>query len=119
MLNRKLTMEKDRINIEKGSGNIYKDLSNSHPEDMQAKAHIVFKIEDSITERKLSLDDASQIMNITETELSDILDGLFRNLSLKQLESLFAKLKHGIESIHQNKPSKSTTQERSITSSAD
>ncbi len=106
------------IRIEKGSSNIYSDLGYTNPDEMQTKAHLVFRIEDSITERKLSLDEASQIMNITESELSDILDGLFRNLSLKQLELLFAKLEHGIENIHQNKPSKSTTQERRITSSA-
>lgn len=112
-------MRKERIKIKEGSGNIYKDLEYTNPEDMQAKAHLVYKIEDSITERKLSLVEASQIMNITETELSDILDGLFRNLSLKQLESLYAKLEQGIENIHQNKPSKPTTQDQRVTSSAD
>ena len=58
-------MGKKEIKVEKGSGNIYKDLGFPNPDDMQAKAHLVFKIEDIITERGLKLDEASEILCIT------------------------------------------------------
>ena len=54
-------MRKEKIEYEVGSGNIYKDLGFPNPEEMQAKAHLVFKIQQTITERKLSLDKAAKI----------------------------------------------------------
>lgn len=112
-------MEKDRIKIEKGSGNIYKDLGYANPEEMQAKAHLVFKIDDVITERKLSLDEASEILNISKSELSDILDGLFRSVSIERLLSLHGKLDPDIEIVHHKRLTDTPSVDRRTTTSAD
>ena len=53
-------MSKEKIEFEIGSGNVYKDLEFPNPDEMQAKAHLVFKIQDTITERKLKLRRSSQ-----------------------------------------------------------
>lgn len=112
-------MEKDKIKIEKGSGNIYKDLGKSHPEDMQAKAHLVFKIEDSITERKLSLDEASEILDIKKSDLSDLLDGLFGSYSMDHLFMLLRKLDHDIEIVLRKRPANTPLTCLRITTSVD
>ncbi len=59
-------MSKEKIEYEIGSGNVYKDLGFHNPEAMQAKAHLVFKILDTITERNLTLDKAAEILRIQD-----------------------------------------------------
>ena len=59
-------MSKEKIEFEIGSGNVFKDLGFPNPDEMQAKAHLVFKIQDTITERKLSLDGAAKILCISK-----------------------------------------------------
>ena len=112
-------MSKEKIEFEIGSGNVYKDLGFSNAEKMQAKAHLVFRIQDTITERKLSLDDAAEILCIGKTELSDMLDGLFDSWTIDRLLSFLNKLGHDIEIVIHKRPANTPPAGLRISTSVD
>ena len=112
-------MSKEKIEFEIGSGNVFKDLEFPNPDEMQAKAHLVFKIQDTITERKLKLDEAAEILCISKSELSDMLDGLFDSWTIDHLLSLLGKLDHDIEIVLHKRPANTPPAGLRISTSAD
>ena len=83
----------EKIEVQKGSGNIFKDLEISNPEEYLKKARLVFTIEDLITESGLGLKEVAKILDISPTKLSTLLDGLLDNFSVDDLSSLITTLK--------------------------
>ena len=108
-----------KIKVEKGSGNVFKDLGFPNPDEMQAKARLVFKIQDTITERKLKLDEAAKILCISKSELSDMLDGLFDSWTIDRLLSFLNKLGHDIEIVLHKRPANTPPAGLRISTSAD
>ena len=92
-------MEHEKIEYEVSSGNIFRDLEIPHPEEHLAKCHLVFIIEDIITKRRLRRGKAAKILGIRKSELSDLLNGLFRDFSMNDLLSMLEKLNHEIEIV--------------------
>ena len=86
-------MDKEKIEIQKGSGNIFKDLEIPNPEEHLKKAHLVFTIEDLITESGLGLKKVAKILDISPAKLSTLLDGLLDDFSVDDLSSLVTTLK--------------------------
>ena len=112
-------MSNEKIKVEKGSGNVYKDLGFPNPEEMQAKAHLVFKIQDTITERKLKLDKAAKILCISKSELSNLLHGQFESCTIDRILSLLRKLDHDIEIVLHKRPANTPPAALRISTSAD
>lgn len=107
------------MEYEVGSGNIYKDLGFLTPEEMQAKAHLVIKIQDTLTERKLSLDKAAKILCISKSDLSNLLQGQFESCTIDSILSLLRKLDHDVEIVlHKRSPNTPAAGLR-VSSSAD
>ena len=92
-------MSEEKIKVEKSSGNIFRDLELPDPEEHLAKCHLVFTIDNIITKRRLRRGKAAKILGIRKSELSDLLDGLFRDFSMTDLLSMLEKLNHEIEII--------------------
>ena len=92
-------MNKEKIEIEKSSGNIFRDLEIPDPEEHLAKCRLVFIIEDIITKRRLRRSKAAKILGIRKSELSNLSKGLFRDFSITDLFSLLEKLNHEIEVV--------------------
>lgn len=86
-------MSEEKIEVQKGSGNIFKDLEISNPEEYLEKAHLVFTIEDLITESGLRLRKVAKILNLSPAKLSTLLDGLLDDFSVDYLSSLITTLK--------------------------
>ncbi len=112
-------MSKEKIEYEIGSGNVYKDLEFPNPEEMQAKAHLVLEIQDTITERKLSLNKTSKILCISPSELSDLLQGQFESCTIDHILSLLGKLDHDIEIVLHKRPANTPPAALRISTSAD
>ena len=112
-------MRKEKIEYEVGSGNIYKDLGFPNPEEMQAKAHLVFKIQDTITERKLSLDKAAKLLSISKSELTNLLQGEFESCTIDYILSLLRKLDPDVEIVLHKKSSDTPAAGLRVSSSAD
>ena len=92
-------MDHEKIEVEKSSGNIFRDLEIPDPEEHLAKCRIVFIIDDIITKRRLRRSKAAKILGIRKSELSDLLDGLFRDFSMTALFLMLEKLNHEIEVV--------------------
>ncbi|MDE0089332.1 MAG: XRE family transcriptional regulator [Candidatus Poribacteria bacterium] len=86
-------MSAEKLQCEMGSGNIFKDLGIPEPEEYLKKSHLAFIIEDCITESGLRLEEAAEILNLSATKLSNLLDGLLDDFSVEELTSLITKLK--------------------------
>ena len=86
-------MSTEELKYEIGSGNIFEDLEISNPDEYLKKAHLAFIIEDCITESGLGLEDAAEILNLSTTELSTLLDGLLDDFSVDDLSSFITTLK--------------------------
>ena len=86
---------------------------------MQAKAHLVFKIQDTINERKLSLDKTAKILCISKSELSNLMRGEFESCTIDYILSLLRKLDHDVEIVlHKRSPNAPAAGLR-VSSSAD
>ena len=86
-------MSEQKIEIQKGSGNIFKDLEIPNSEEYLEKVHLAFIIEDRITESGLRVEEAARILNLSATKLSNLLDGLLDDFSIGDLTALITKLK--------------------------
>ncbi|MDQ6995482.1 MAG: helix-turn-helix transcriptional regulator [Mariprofundaceae bacterium] len=77
------------IDIEKSSGNVYSDLGLADPEEMLVKARLAAKIGEIIKHRHLTQQQASEILAMPQSKISNMLRGNFRGISeAKMLECL-------------------------------
>lgn len=97
-------MSKEKIEVEKGSGNVFKDLGLPNPEERLAKAQLAFVIDDLITERDLRQGKAAKILGISRSELAMLRKGRLADISLDQLFSLLEKLDREIEVVVHKRP---------------
>ncbi len=82
-----------------GSGNVHDDLGYDHPEEMQVKAEIVYRIARSIEERGLTQEQAAAIMGLDQPKVSALLCGRFRRYSLDRLFRLLLMLDNDVSII--------------------
>ncbi|SDL22399.1 Predicted DNA-binding protein, contains XRE-type HTH domain [Modicisalibacter muralis] len=80
------------IEIEQGSTNVYADIGFPDADEMFIKAQLVTKIGDIIKQRRLTQTQASVIMGIAQSRLSDLLRGRFRDISEGEILEYLAHL---------------------------
>ncbi|RKU17425.1 hypothetical protein C6501_04055 [Candidatus Poribacteria bacterium] len=115
MLKWREKMAKEEIKVEKGSGNVFRDLEIPNPEEYLAKTRLALIIKGIITESGLKRRDAAKMFDLSESELSVLLDdGLLDNFSVDYLFSLIRKLDCEVEIVVQGKPAYNPTTEISI-----
>jgi len=77
------------IDIEKSSGNVYADLGIPDAEEMLVKAHLAAKIGEIIKHRHLTQQQASGLLGMPQSKVSNMLRGNFRGISeTKMIECL-------------------------------
>ena len=79
-----------RIQIEKGSGNVFADIGLPNPEEALAKAEIARQVNRILVARKLSQAEAGMILGIAQPRVSDLIRGRLGRFSLDKLIN-FAK----------------------------
>ena len=72
-------------NITKGSGNVFADLALPDPEGHLAKAELVRRIGALIKEKGLTQAEAAKLMSMSQPDVSKMLRGLFRPISMDKL----------------------------------
>ena len=73
------------VEIEKGSGNVFADLDFPEPETHQVKATLVLRISNRIKSLGLSQAQAADRMGMAQPDVSKMLNGQFRPISLEKL----------------------------------
>ncbi len=81
----------DDIEFEIGSGNVFKDLGLSNPEERLAKAEIASDIIDVIVKKGLIEEVVSTILGIDKNRVSDLYQGRPSNFSIDQLNNFLKK----------------------------
>jgi predicted XRE-type DNA-binding protein len=87
------------IAVEKSSGNVYADLGYADSDDMLVKAQIVAKIAEIIDQRRLTQEQAAEILGLTQPKISRLLRGQFRGVSERRLLRCLTKLGRDVQIV--------------------
>jgi predicted XRE-type DNA-binding protein len=94
-----------------GSGNVFKDLGFTNPQEHQTKARLVRQIAAIIEERQLTQTDAALVFGIDQPKVSALLNGRFRGFSVYRLMSFIAALGRNVEIVTIKRPRQSRPDE--------
>ena len=70
------------IKVQKGSGNVFYDLDFANPDELLVKAELVRKISGIIIQNNLNQVEASQLLGIEQSDLSDKINGYIISFSI-------------------------------------
>jgi len=87
------------VEIEKSSGNVYTDLGLPDAEEMLVKARLATKIGEIIKHRHLTQQQASEILAMPQSKISNMLRGNFRGISETKMIECLNLLGRDIENV--------------------
>ena len=87
------------ITIEDGSTNVYADLGYENAAEMQRKSQLAAEIARAIKARRLTQQEAAELLGIDQSKISRITRGQFRGVSEAKLLELVTKLGHDVKII--------------------
>ena len=82
----------DDTSIRRGSRNLFADLGYADPETHLLKAGLVTRIREIISESKLNQTEAAKRMDVSQPDVSRLLRGQFRDVSVERLMRMLTKL---------------------------
>jgi predicted XRE-type DNA-binding protein len=83
---------KQKTEIVRGSNNIFADLGLADAETHLLKAKLVTRIQKAITAQKLTQVAAAKRMGLSQPDVSRLLNGQFREISVERLMRLLTRL---------------------------
>nr|WP_231368586.1 helix-turn-helix transcriptional regulator [Mariprofundus ferrooxydans] len=106
--------EKAMTKIEKSSGNVYADLGTESAEEMLVKARLAAKISEIIKHRHLTQHEASAILGMPQSKISNMLRGNFRGISEAKMIECLNLLGRDIQIIVKKAPRSHSTGQTSV-----
>lgn len=97
-------MSRAKIKIERSSGNVFADGGMPGAEEHLIKAQLVIRMDRILRARRLTQSAAGKILNIGQPDLSKILRGNFRDVSVERLLRFLAALDQNVEIVVTPKP---------------
>jgi len=85
--------------IRRGSKNLFKDLGYADPETHLLKAGLVNRIRDIISESKLTQTEAAERIGLSQPDVSRLLRGNFRDVSVERLMRMLTKLGYDVDIV--------------------
>ena len=85
--------------VHRGSSNVFADIGVAHPERVLARAQVMSRITDIITERGLTQKQAAALLGIPQSKVSCLMNGKLSMFSLDHLFELLNALDHDVEII--------------------
>ncbi|SEC12519.1 transcriptional regulator, XRE family [Rhizobiales bacterium GAS188] len=82
-----------------GSENVFADLGFPNPEEHLLKAQLVHKISTVMKERKLTQVEAARIIGVKQPDISNLVRGQFRVVSVEKLMHYLVALGHDVEIV--------------------
>lgn len=79
-------------NVRRGSKNIFADLGYSDPDIHLLKAQLVSGISEIISKKKLTQMEAAQIMGLSQPDVSRLLKGQFREISVERIMRMLTRI---------------------------
>lgn len=78
--------------IRHGSNNVFADLGYADPDTHLLKAQLISRADEIIRERKLTQTQAAQLMGISQPDVSRLLKGQFRDVSIERIMRMLTRL---------------------------
>ncbi len=100
--------------IEKSSGNVFADLGLPDAEEMLVKARLAAKIGEIIKHRHLTQQQASEILSMPQSKISNMLRGNFRGISEAKMLECLNLLGRDIQIIIKKAPRTHSTGQTSV-----
>ena len=94
-----MKMSKEKIEVEKGSANVFEDSEHPNPREEFMKARFTSIIRDVIVKRGLGQDETAELLDISRSAAAALLSGKFPDFSLNSLLAQLGKLDLYIEFI--------------------
>src|SRR5271165_2821006 len=85
------------VHIERGSGNVFADLGIPNPDLALAKAELVRRIRDVITEQKLTQAKAAELLGIDQPKVSALVRGRVAGYTIDRLFRFLTALGQRVE----------------------
>jgi predicted XRE-type DNA-binding protein len=85
--------------IVRGSGNVFKDIGVSDPERTMIRAQIMSRITEIIKERGFNQTQAGKVLKLTQSKVSNLMNGKLSVFSLEHLLRLLNALERDVEII--------------------
>ena len=89
-------MRRRKIEVEIGSGNVFKDLGLKNPEELLAKAKLASRIIDVVESRKLTQVEAAKLLGVDQPKVSLIYRGRLDDFSIERLMRFLTALGHDL-----------------------
>ena len=86
-----------KIQFEKGSGNVFKDLDLPNAGELFLKAKLGFEVFQIIEKRKLTQTETAKILGVKQPEISRLKQGKFNHYSVERLMTFLNRLNHDVE----------------------
>lgn len=87
------------IAVEEGSVNVYADLGYADAAEMQRKSQLAAEIARAIKARRLTQQEAAELLGIDQSKVSRITRGQFRGVSEGKMLELVTKLGHDVKIV--------------------
>jgi len=84
--------KKNDIAIRRGTGNIFADLNFPDADTHLLKAQLMSRVQDTMRDRKLNQTEAARIMGVSQPDVSRMLRGQFRDVSVERIMRMLTKL---------------------------
>ncbi|MGI4879192.1 MAG: helix-turn-helix domain-containing protein [Janthinobacterium lividum] len=84
--------EDSDLSVQMGTGNVFADLAHGDPETYLLKAQLVARMADVMADRKLTQVAAAKASGVTQPDVSRILKGQFRDVSVERLMRMLTQL---------------------------
>jgi predicted XRE-type DNA-binding protein len=96
----------DQDSIVRGSENVFADLGFADAQTHALKAALVTRIRSILSESRLTQTDAAQRMGLSQPDVSRLLRGQFRDVSVERLMRMLTKLGCDVDIVihHHGKP---------------
>ncbi len=100
---------KSKEKVQRGSGNVFKDLGLEHPERVLARAQIMSRIAEIIKGEGLTQKEAAKLLGIPQSKVSCLMNGKLSMFSLDYLFEMLNALDRNVEIIIKPKSKKEKT----------
>jgi len=90
---------REKIRIERSSGNVFADLGNPDADTQLMKAELASQIDEIIRGRRLTQADAAKLLGVSQPDVSRLLRGNFRDYSVDRLLRLLVELGRDVEIV--------------------
>ena len=90
--------------IEEGSGNVFADLGLPDAEELLSKAQLMGRIAEIIKGRRLTQDQAAEVLETTQPIVSNLMNGKLHGFSLERLVRFLNALGRDVDIVVKRRP---------------